>query len=251
MTDQATQVRPQERAGYVEGRRGAAGREWASVYRAGEAGIDAGGRKFAVICEAHGAVAGADKRGEAVRIASDAREFCDGCREAPAEAFERKQGGGNGAKAPAQPGRQKASATGPLTESEMKLFGVLAARATRDQLVRMADVLKAAHEALRAKEAAEARAVVGPGVFCRLRSLRREELNGKRVRVQAVQQKSDRAGVLLVEGVTGKYKAGTLLRVPLVCLETITEAERESAAADYEAVVAGMSDIEKAVNGVG
>ncbi|MDQ3273618.1 MAG: hypothetical protein M3Q39_00950 [Actinomycetota bacterium] len=68
-----------DRRGYIASLRSAANRGWVVIYEAGAAGIDADGCRYAVVCEAHGAIVGA-KSMPSARGAMKAVDFCDDCR---------------------------------------------------------------------------------------------------------------------------------------------------------------------------
>ena len=67
-----------DKAGYVASRSGAGG--WAVVYLAEAQGIDVDGRKYAVVCETHGTISGADSLKDA-RVLIKSVEFCEACME--------------------------------------------------------------------------------------------------------------------------------------------------------------------------
>lgn len=51
------------------------------IYRAAEQGIDAGGNKYAVVCDAHGQIGGATSVPHARKLMKDPSEFCTKCRD--------------------------------------------------------------------------------------------------------------------------------------------------------------------------
>lgn len=82
-TKRATNRKPyNDRAGYKCSKRSAVGNGWVVIYEATEAGIDVGGLRYAVVCEAHGTNIGESAMPRA-RLSMKAPEnFCDECRKA-------------------------------------------------------------------------------------------------------------------------------------------------------------------------
>lgn len=50
------------------------------IYRAAEQGIDVGGKPYAVVCDAHGTIAGEASIPRARQSMKAPENFCDGCR---------------------------------------------------------------------------------------------------------------------------------------------------------------------------
>jgi len=71
-----------DREGYKASLRSAAGKGWVVIYDADAAGIDVGGDRYAVSCEAHGTIVGDTSMPRARLSMKMPEQFCDGCRDA-------------------------------------------------------------------------------------------------------------------------------------------------------------------------
>lgn len=65
-------------AGYVSSRRNKINGHWATIYRADDAALDAGGERYAVVCEAHSSVVGQSSITKA-RHFTKYPEHCEEC----------------------------------------------------------------------------------------------------------------------------------------------------------------------------
>lgn len=68
-----------DRAGYVASRKSSPNGGWVVIYVATEQGIDVDGNRYAIVCESHGTMVGANKIQDARVITENPANFCEEC----------------------------------------------------------------------------------------------------------------------------------------------------------------------------